>query len=179
MWWVVDTSSFVLHIGYHIRLSQPPPTTWGPVFLPGITCPATTRTQLWEDAVLPLHELNHWEDSRHEHLSYHHKHSNMGRTLDLPSHELNDIQIQIFYWLTKRDRLYQQYKQKIKTHTCTKYNTMIQKWKTWRDEEILVPVRGRCSDIVYTKTSYDSYIIGTLLNETHRSYIHAPLSRKV
>ena len=32
------------------------------------------------------------------------------------------IQIQIFYWLTKRDRLYQQYKQKLK-HTRTQKTT--------------------------------------------------------
>ena len=72
---------------------------------------------------------------------------------------------------------------KIKTHTHTKSNnnnTMIQKWKTWRDDEIWTRVPGvgaRTSCI--QKTSYDSYITGTLLNETHWSYIHVRFSRNV
>ena len=50
---------------------------------------------LWEDAVLPPHEPNRWEDSRHEHLSCHHMHSNTGRTLDLPPHELNHREVHL------------------------------------------------------------------------------------
>ena len=87
------------------------------------------------------------------------------------------IQIQIFYWLTKRDRLYRQYKQKIKTHTYTRKqqqnDTKIKDVKGWRNI-------GSCPGLVLGhcvyKKSYDSYIIGTFLDETHRSYIHAPLS---
>ena len=50
---------------------------------------------LWEDAVLPPHDPNRLEDSRHEHLSCHHMHSNMGRTLDLPPHELNHGEVHL------------------------------------------------------------------------------------
>ena len=50
---------------------------------------------LWEDAVLPPPEPNRWEDSRHEHLSCHHTHSNMGRTLNLPPHELNHGEVHL------------------------------------------------------------------------------------
>ena len=49
----------------------------------------------WEDAALPPHELNRWEDSQHKHLSYHHMHSNMGRTLNLPPHELNHREVRL------------------------------------------------------------------------------------
>ena len=49
----------------------------------------------WEDAALPPHELNRWEDSQHKHLSYHHMHSNMGRTLNLPPHELNHREVHL------------------------------------------------------------------------------------
>ena len=50
---------------------------------------------LWEDAVLPTHKPNRWEDSQHELVSYHHMHSNMGRTLDLPPHELNHGEVHL------------------------------------------------------------------------------------
>ena len=91
------------------------------------------------------------------------------------------IQIQIFYWLTKRDRLYQKYKQKLKhTRIHKKKQENDTKWKTWRDEEILTRVFGvGARTLCILKTSYDSYIIGILLNKTHISYIHVPLSRTV
>ena len=49
----------------------------------------------WEDAALPPHELNRWEDTQHKHLSHHHMHSNMGRTLNLPLHELNHRKVHL------------------------------------------------------------------------------------
>ena len=40
MWWVVDDPSSVRHIGWcHIRLSQPPPTTWEPGVLARVLFP--------------------------------------------------------------------------------------------------------------------------------------------
>ena len=62
------------------------------------------------------------------------------------------IQIQIFYWLTKRDRLYQQYKQQLKH---TRIHKKTRKWykmkdvKGWRSIDSCL--WGRCSDIMYTK----------------------------
>ena len=47
----------------------------------------------WEDAALPPHKLNRWEDCRPEHLSCHHLHSSMGRTLHVPPHELNHVEV--------------------------------------------------------------------------------------
>ena len=69
-----------------------PTTTW--TQSQGGRCPAITRTQSLEglltwEFVLPPHELNHWEDSWPEFLSYHPSDSTGGRTLDLPPKELN------------------------------------------------------------------------------------------
>ena len=69
-----------------------PTTTW--TQSQGGRCPAITRTQSLEglltwEFVLPPHELNHWEDSWSEFLSYHPSDSTGGRTLDLPPKELN------------------------------------------------------------------------------------------
>ena len=54
-----------------------------------------TRTQPWEDRVLPPHELNRWEDSQHKHLSCHHMQPNMGRTFNIPLFELNHREVHL------------------------------------------------------------------------------------
>ena len=56
----------------------------------------------------------------------------------------------MFYWLTKRDRLYQQYKQKLKHTQKQQLNdTKMKDVKGWRN--LVSCVRRMCSDIVYKK----------------------------